>query len=54
MPHPDDRDPHHKLNTHIGEIDETTDSDPYRSETPEDDGDRASGIRGAGEGAEDR
>jgi hypothetical protein len=54
VPHPDDSDPHHRLNTHVGEIDETTDSDPYRSETPEDDGDRASGIRGAGEGAEDR
>ena len=54
VPHPDDSDPHHRLNTHVGEIDETTDSDPYRTETPEDDGDRASGIRGAGEGAEDR
>ena len=28
VPHPDDSDPHHRLNTHVGEIDETTDSDP--------------------------
>jgi hypothetical protein len=54
VPHPDDRDPHHRLNTHIGDIDETADSDPYRTETPEDDGDRASGIRGAGQGADDQ
>jgi hypothetical protein len=54
VPHPDDSDPHHRLNTHVGEIDETTDSDPYRSETPEDDSDRASGIRGAGDRAQDR
>jgi hypothetical protein len=44
-----DEDPHHRLNTHVGDIDPTTDSDPYRSETPEDDSDRASGIPGEGE-----
>ena len=54
VPHPDDSDPHHRLNTHIGEIDETTDSDPYHFETTEDESDRASGIRGAGQGAEKR
>lgn len=48
-PHPTDEDPHHRLNTHVGSIDPTTDSDPYREETPEDDSDRASGVRGAGE-----
>jgi len=42
-------DPHHRLNTPVGEIDPTTDSDPYRTETPEDDADRASGVRGEGE-----
>jgi hypothetical protein len=54
VPEADERDPHHRLNTPVGEIDETTDSDPYRSESPEDDSDRASGIRGEGQGAEDR
>src|SRR6202161_4480842 len=53
-PHPTEEDPHHRLNTHVGEVDATTDSDPYRSETPEDDADRASGIRGAGDRAQDR
>jgi hypothetical protein len=48
-PHASDEDPHHRLNTHVGDVDPTTDSDPYRSETPEDDADRASGIRGEGE-----
>jgi hypothetical protein len=47
-------DPHHRLNTPVGEVDETSDSDPYRTETPEDDADRASGVRGSGQGAEDR
>lgn len=42
-------DPHHRLNTPVGEVDPTTDSDPYRTETPEDDADRASGVRGEGE-----
>ena len=48
-PHGSDEDPHHRLNTHVGDVDPTTDSDPYRTETPEDDSDRASGIRGEGE-----
>jgi hypothetical protein len=43
------RDPHHRLNTPVGEVDLTTDSDPYRADTDEDDSDRASGIRGEGE-----
>jgi hypothetical protein len=51
-PHPDEQaqDPHHRLNTHVGAVDETTDSDPYREEKPEDDSDRASGVRGSGQG----
>ncbi|MGH2908072.1 MAG: hypothetical protein ACRDK8_02095 [Solirubrobacteraceae bacterium] len=48
-PHAEGGDPHHRLNTRVGEVDPTTDSDPYRRETPEDDADRASGIRGEGE-----
>jgi hypothetical protein len=54
VPGSGDDDPHHRLNTPVGEVDETADSDPYRTETPEDDADRASGVRGSGEGAEDR
>jgi len=53
-PHPSGDDPHHRLNTHVGDIDATTDSDPYRTETPEDDSDRASGVRGSGQGDGDR
>jgi hypothetical protein len=50
VPHPDeDADPHHRLNTPVGEVDPTADSDPYRAETPEDDADRASGVRGEGQ-----
>jgi hypothetical protein len=48
-PHLSDQDPHHRLNTHVGDVDPTTDSDPYRVETPEDDSDRASGVLGEGE-----
>jgi hypothetical protein len=48
------QDPHHTLNTPVGEPDPTADSDPYRAETPDDDDDRASGVRGEGQGAEDR
>lgn len=48
-PHQSDEDPHHRLNTRVGEVDPTTDSDPYRRERPEDDADRASGVRGEGE-----
>lgn len=42
-------DPHHRLNTHVGDVDPTTDSDPYRTETAEDDADTASGVPGEGE-----
>ena len=48
-PQASEEDPHHRLNTPVGDVDPTSDSDPYRSETPEDDSDRASGIRGEGE-----
>ena len=53
-PHPQDGDPHHRLNTPVGDTDPSADSDPYRTETPEDDADRASGVTGEGQGAEDR
>ncbi len=49
-----DVDPHHVLNTPVGEVDPIADSDPYRAPTEEDEQDRASGARGSGEGAEDR
>jgi hypothetical protein len=48
------QDPHHSLNTPVGDVDPTADSDPYRAETPEDDADRASGVRGEGQGSDDR
>jgi hypothetical protein len=47
-------DPHHALNTLVGEPDPTADSDPYRPPEEEDQADRASGTRGAHQGAEDR
>lgn len=47
-------DPHHALNNPVGEPDPDADSDPYRPATDEDDADRASGVRGSGQGAEDR
>jgi hypothetical protein len=46
-------DPHHRLNNPVGEPDPDADSDPYRAATPEDDSDRASGVQGSGQGAED-
>lgn len=49
-----DEDPHHMLNTPVGDIDPAADSDPYREPTSEDESDRASGVRGSGEGAEGR
>ena len=49
-PHRQAEDPHHRLNTPVGDADLTTDSDPYRPETDEDDADTASGVRGEGEG----
>ncbi len=48
------RDPHHRLNTPVGEPSPDADSDPYRPATSEDDADRASGTTGAHRGAEDR
>ena len=47
-------DPHHALNTPVGEPDPDADSDPYRAATDEDDQDRASGVRGSGQRADDR
>jgi hypothetical protein len=47
-------DPHHRLNTPVGEPDPDADSDPYRRATPEDDQDHASGVRGSGQGTDDR
>lgn len=44
-------DPHHRLNTPVGDPDPTADSDPYRVE--DDESDRASGVRGSGRGAEE-
>jgi hypothetical protein len=46
-------DPHHALNTPVGPIHPEADSDPYRAPTEEDDADRASGVRGSGQGGED-
>jgi hypothetical protein len=48
------RDPHHRLNTRVGEPDPAADSDPYRRPTPDDEADRASGTSGAHPGAEGR
>jgi len=47
-------DPHHALNNPVGDPDPTADSDPYRQATAEDEQDRASSVRGSGQGAEDR
>lgn len=49
---PQDPDPHHALNTPVGEPDPTADSDPYRAETSDDDADHASGVRGSGQGSD--
>jgi hypothetical protein len=46
--------PHHVLNHPVGEPDPVADSDPYAPRTAEDEADRASGVRGSGQGAEDR
>lgn len=48
------RDPHHRLNTPVGEPSADADSDPYRLPTEEDEADRASGTSGAHRGAEER
>jgi hypothetical protein len=50
---PNEPDPHHRLNNPVGEPDPTADSDPYRPAASSDDSDRASGVRGSGQGAED-
>lgn len=47
-------DPHHVLNTPVGEPDPTADSDPYRTPVADDDDDHAGSVRGSGQGAEDR
>lgn len=47
-----DQDPHHRLNTHVGDVHPEADSDPYREPDAQDDADRASGTRGSGQGAE--
>lgn len=44
----------HPLNTPVGEPDPTSDSDPYQEDGEDQDSDRASGTRGAHQGAEDR
>ncbi len=51
---PSERDPHHALNNPVSEPDPSADSDPYGPSTDEDEQDRASGVRGSGQGAEDR
>jgi hypothetical protein len=48
-----EHDPHHRLNNPVGEPDPDADSDPYRPASPDDDYDRASGVQGSGQGAED-
>jgi hypothetical protein len=53
-PHAQSENPHHRLNTPVGDVDPAADSDPYRAPDPEDEDDRASGITGEGEGSEDR
>ena len=45
---PPDQDPHHRLNNPVGTPDPDADSDPYEPPSPEDDADRASGVRGSG------
>ncbi|MFZ0042638.1 MAG: hypothetical protein WAK93_15105 [Solirubrobacteraceae bacterium] len=48
-----DDDPHHALNTPVGDVDPEADSDPYRTPTPDDDADHASGTTEAGQGVDD-
>lgn len=47
-----DEDPHHRLNTAVGEANPDADSDPYRPPNEQDEADRASGTTGSGQGAE--
>jgi hypothetical protein len=49
-----EHEPHHRLNAPVGNPDPEADSDPYRPSSPDDDVDHASGVRGSGEGAENR
>jgi hypothetical protein len=53
QPRPE-HDPHHALNNPVGAPNPDADSDPYEPPSAEDDADRASGVRGSGEGAERR
>jgi hypothetical protein len=48
-----DADPHHSLNNPVGTPNPDADSDPYSPETPDDDADRASGVRGSGHRTQD-
>lgn len=50
---PQPEDPHHALNTPVGDVDPTADSDPYREAGEDDSDERASGTRGDGQGSED-
>ena len=53
-PRPDaEQDPHHALNNPVGTPDPDADSDPYAPRSPDDDADRASGVRGSGHGTAD-
>jgi hypothetical protein len=44
--------PHHRLNTPVGDPDPVADSDPYRRN--DDESEHASGVRGTGQGGEQR
>lgn len=50
---PDEPDPHHRMNTPVGEPDPVADSDPYRPESDDEEADHASGVRGVGQGGEE-
>ena len=54
VPHPDGSDMNDRRSSYVRENDETLDMDPYFPGTIEHDSDLASGIRGAGQGAQDR
>jgi hypothetical protein len=43
-----EQDPHHRLNNPVGTPEPDADSDPYRPSSPDDDADRASGVRDSG------
>src|ERR1700744_3624789 len=48
-----EHDPHHALNNPGGAPDPDADSAPYEPPSPDDDADRASGVRGSGHGTAD-